>query len=73
MEVDGIESDHTATQTTSPATLQRMFDASPVAHIKNIQTPILFGVGVKDRRCPCPATVEFFNILRASDKTTKYV
>ena len=48
-----------------PEDLQRFKQVSPVAHIDNMQAPMLFCLGAKDRRVPLQDAQQFVAALRA--------
>lgn len=45
--------------------LERMFAASPVAHIDAVAAPTILAIGAKDRRVPCSQGIEFYHALRS--------
>lgn len=49
----------------------KMWDASPIAHLKNVKAPTLVALGMKDRRVPPSQGLEYFHSLRAKSLPTK--
>lgn len=51
--------------------LGAMFDASPIAHIDNVQAPTLVALGMSDRRVPPSQGLEYYHTLRSKGVRTK--
>lgn len=51
--------------------LGAMWDASPIAHIKNVKAPTLVALGMSDRRVPPSQGLEYYHSLRSKGIPTK--
>eukprot|EP00563_Minutocellus_polymorphus_P011720 CAMPEP_0181066770 /NCGR_PEP_ID=MMETSP1070-20121207/25516_1 /TAXON_ID=265543 /ORGANISM="Minutocellus polymorphus, Strain NH13" /LENGTH=807 /DNA_ID=CAMNT_0023147383 /DNA_START=47 /DNA_END=2470 /DNA_ORIENTATION=- len=51
--------------------LGAMWDASPIAHIKNVKAPTLVALGMSDRRVPPSQGLEYYHSLRSKRIATK--
>ena len=49
---------------TPPEALRRMYEASPMAHVRNVRAPTLLHVGFADRRVPPSQALEWARALR---------
>jgi len=59
--------------TTMPtaADYARMFDSSPIAHINNVQTPLLMLLGGADRRVPMAQALDYVKLLKSRGVRTR--
>ncbi len=53
--------------------MQRYWELSPLAHVENVQTPILILHGEQDLRCPQEQAEQWFVSLRRLGKTAEFV
>ena len=49
----------------------QMLKKSPIIHIKNIQSPVLLFIGMKDERVPSSQGVMYYKLLKANNKRVK--
>jgi hypothetical protein len=50
----------------SPADLELMWRASPIAHVSSVKAPVTLMLGAKDRRVPPPDGLQYQAALRAA-------
>jgi len=48
-----------------PETLERLYARSPVAHVDEVDVPVLIALGMQDRRVPPSQGLDFYHALRA--------
>jgi dipeptidyl aminopeptidase/acylaminoacyl peptidase len=51
----------------------RLWERSPIAHVQDIETPLLLIHGEADLRCPVSQADELYTALKRWDKTTKLI
>ena len=49
----------------------QMLEKSPIIHIKNIQSPVLLFIGLKDERVPSSQGMMYYKLLKANNKQVK--
>lgn len=67
----GLQHWNLASDPLSPAQLEKLYLASPIAHIRNVKAPTLVVLGLDDRRVPNNQGLQLYHALRNLGVNTK--
>lgn len=64
----GVEPSTTESEQMTPEVYAQLYPASPIAHVRNVQAPVLLQLGLEDRRVVNVQGRTFFHALRRLGK-----